>query len=89
MNFRLLLLLVIITGCCEQHAVVKTEHIADYNVSTLFIKDNCTVYRFVDDGRYRYFTDCTDVTFDHLEHHGKTTEEVSETNTTRHHKEYK
>ena len=32
----------------------------DFHVNLLFTKDNCDVYRFFDQGRSHYFTNCTE-----------------------------
>ena len=40
-----------------QH-VTTTESSDDFEVVKLFKMQDCTIYRFLDSGHYRYFTDC-------------------------------
>ena len=45
-----------IAGC--EKSAQSVQKIGSFDVETLFVKDGCTVYRFKDDGRLRYFTNC-------------------------------
>jgi hypothetical protein len=49
--------LMLLTGCAKQAERVDQVNM-EFNVDTLFTKDGCTVYRFYDEGRGRYFTNC-------------------------------
>ena len=60
---------------------VGTEN-TNFSVTLLFTVDSCKVYRFYDDGYYRYFVTCNGQTiFDHTTSTGKTiihhSEEIS------------
>lgn len=46
-----------IMGCAKDPETTQQVN-AQFKVDTLFTKDGCTVYRFFDEGRYRYFTNC-------------------------------
>lgn len=52
-----LLLLTALAGC-QGEAESTTRAGSDFNVDRLFKVDGCTVYRFQDGGRARYFTNC-------------------------------
>jgi len=52
-----LLLLATLAGC-QGEAESTTRAGADFKVDRLFQVDGCTVYRFHDGGRPRYFTNC-------------------------------
>lgn len=48
-----------ITGCDQRkQAETSTKAGTEFVVDKLFTVDNCTVYRFLDGGRLRYFTNC-------------------------------
>lgn len=55
---KLILALLILTSC--QREGIKTEQTnnKEFDVTLLFEKDGCKVYRFYDGGYYRYFTTC-------------------------------
>ncbi len=53
-----LLLLATLAGC-QGEAESTTRAGADFKVDRLFNVDGCTVYRFHDGGRARYFTNCS------------------------------
>lgn len=58
MKAALLIIALLCSGCAKQ--AETTERVGvDFEVSTLFTKDGCTVYRFSDGGYNRYFTNCT------------------------------
>lgn len=53
------------TSCYTNKPLVRTQaqNNTTYEVDYLFEHDGCKVYRFQDDGRYVYYTNCTgDVT---------------------------
>ncbi|QNJ57392.1 DUF4884 domain-containing protein [Pseudomonas phage Dolphis] len=43
---------------CQKQAESTTQVGHEFKVDTLFTVDGCTVYRFVDGVRPRYFTNC-------------------------------
>lgn len=45
-----------ISACAERNPQVKIK--SDYQLKELFEHDGCKVYRFSDNGRYRYYTKC-------------------------------
>lgn len=50
---------VMLTGCekaAEAEVIAGAEN--DFRVSRLFTVDGCTAYRFYDNGRAIYYTDC-------------------------------
>jgi hypothetical protein len=49
-----------LAGCMESKPAAETSQTnnAAIQVDTLFTKDGCTVYRFEDAGRSRYFVRC-------------------------------
>lgn len=51
-------LLLTLAGCERIEAESTTTVGNGAQVSKLFTVDGCTVYRFVDDSHYRYFTNC-------------------------------
>lgn len=63
----LILLLAVVTmfilglsSCVSKKPIsIHESNNKDYGVSYLFEHDGCKVYRFVDDGNYVYFTNCT------------------------------
>lgn len=44
---------------CDKQAETSTRAGAEFVVDKLFTHEGCTVYRFVDGGRNRYFTNCS------------------------------
>ncbi len=56
-RLALCLLLAALAGC-QGEAESTTRAGSDFNVDRLFKVDGCTVYRFQDGGRARYFTNC-------------------------------
>jgi hypothetical protein len=54
---QILILAALLAGCAKDPEATQQVN-AQFKVDTLFTKDGCTVYRFSDDGRYRYFTNC-------------------------------
>lgn len=47
-----------ISGCERAQPESTTTTTYGTQVAKLFTVDDCTVYRFMDDGRFRYFTNC-------------------------------
>jgi len=48
---------VALSGCVKQPNGPTTQH-GNFQVSTLFTQDGCTVYRFYDGGNMHYFANC-------------------------------
>lgn len=57
-----LLLLATLTGCREPEKPAATVAAGDYQVDKLFTVEGCTVYRFLDSGGNKYFTNCSGTT---------------------------
>ncbi len=57
MKHAILLLACFLAGCGNEPEQVDVAG-NGYSVERLFTQDGCTVYRFRDGGRYRYFTNC-------------------------------
>lgn len=56
---RMMVLGLILIGCSKSIPPIKIiETQNKIKVSVLFTVDGCSVYRFEDSGRYRYFTNC-------------------------------
>lgn len=53
-----LIALLVVAGCQKQ-AESTTRAGLEFQVDKLFTVDGCTVYRFQDGGRSRYFTNCS------------------------------
>jgi len=49
---------ILFISACAKAPTGTTTPIGEFRVEKLFVIDDCTVYRFLDDGRYRYFTKC-------------------------------
>ena len=56
-----LALTAMLTGCYHS-AEVETQVGDGFNVQELFTHKGCTVFRFKDGGRHRYYTNCTGAT---------------------------
>jgi hypothetical protein len=52
------LLFAILCACAKDPIRTNSTNNPDIAVSLLFEHDGCKVYRFVDEGTYRYFTNC-------------------------------
>lgn len=52
------LALLALAGCRQVEPEATQGAGNGYRVSRLFTHEGCTVYRFTDDARYRYFTRC-------------------------------
>nr|NLU60008.1 DUF4884 domain-containing protein [Pseudomonas sp. BIGb0427] len=57
-----LLLLATLAGCREPDKPAATVVAGTYKVDKLFTVDGCTVYRFLDGGGNKYFTNCSGTT---------------------------
>ncbi|CAK9889161.1 DUF4884 domain-containing protein [Pseudomonas fluorescens] len=57
-----LLLLATLAGCREPDKPAATVVAGTYKVDKLFTVDGCTVYRFLDSGSNKYFTNCSGTT---------------------------
>jgi len=58
----ILFLVVLLSWSCGTHIPIskmKPENNQTYEVEYLFEHEGCKVYRFRDDGRFVYFTNCT------------------------------
>ncbi|MBD8348103.1 DUF4884 domain-containing protein [Dysgonomonas sp. HGC4] len=58
LSFATLLLNLSSCGTGEPLVRTKTQNNSTYKVDYLFEHDGCKVYRFEDDGKYVYFTNC-------------------------------
>ena len=57
----ILLITLFLISCTKEGTKVSVENaLSDFHVNLLFTKDGCDVYRFFDEGRYHYFTNCTE-----------------------------
>ena len=55
---KLILALLILSGCVREGIRKEITNNAEFELTLLFEKDGCKVYRFYDGGYYRYFTNC-------------------------------
>lgn len=62
-----LALLAALTGCNEKAAEASSAAGVEFRVDRLFKHDGCTVYRFDDGGRSRYFAKCEGAATSHME----------------------
>ena len=63
MKYIIMILALVLIGCTKEGTPTEVTSAVDkFEVTLLFKKDNCSVYRFYDgnDGRAHYFTDCTE-----------------------------
>lgn len=71
-----LILLMLLVGCevADPIEIHRTDN-AQVPVSLLFTHEGCKIYRFGDDGQYRYFVKCSNgdasTSSDHIENCGK------------------
>lgn len=49
----------LISGCTKKAEEVSAVGAGSIEVARLFTHDGCTVYRFYDAGRHRYFSKCS------------------------------
>ncbi len=78
--FRVLILLVFlfIVGC-EPNRSIEVVQKGDFKVEFLFEQDSCKVYRFLDGGRYIYWSNCSGrLSSDYTESHGKTARTINQ-----------
>lgn len=60
-------------SCKEDPIRVDSTNNSNIRVEFLFEKDGCKVYRFLDGGRYVYYTDCVGkLQYEQTTHNGKT-----------------
>lgn len=79
MKYLLIVLcMFLLSGCDESKKPVETKQAGDYSVAKLFEHDGCKVYRFYDEGRERYFTNCTETMTEQSYKSGKTTRYYSD-----------
>lgn len=57
-QIALIAMLVLATGCYKDPERTEIKGVGGFQVATLFTHDGCTVYRFSDGGRGRYFVKC-------------------------------
>ena len=58
-RFAALVVLALLAGCDDGPAPELSQPVGHgYQVERLFTHEGCAVYRFLDVGRYRYFTNC-------------------------------
>lgn len=78
-NMRYIMIFMIaiflLLGCDKiEPEEVKSSSNASYKVERLFVVDGVTVYRFLDNGRYIYFTNRPgEARYDYRQRHGFTT----------------
>lgn len=66
MKYSLLFFLLFINSCAKKGSPQLVKESNDnFEVEKLFKKDKCSVYRFLDNGRYHYFTDCMETISDY------------------------
>lgn len=58
MKYLMMLILLIVVSCAKDPVESKRTGNNDITLDLLFKNDGCSVYRFYDAGRYRYFSDC-------------------------------
>ena len=54
----LIALLLAIASCAKEPLSEEKTDNGEIKISLLFTHDGCSMYRFRDDGEYRYFTKC-------------------------------
>jgi hypothetical protein len=68
-----ILLSVVFVGCAKPgHSVIPNDNKADFKIEYLFECDGVKMYRFCDNGRYRYFTTGNGRMTSSIAVHGKT-----------------
>lgn len=71
---KYIFVLLFLSGCVEvKKGTIEnvTGSKDDFQVSFLFKKDKCSVYRFIDAEHYHYFTDCAETMTDYNRNCGK------------------
>lgn len=67
-----ILLSVVFVGCTKPgHSVIPNDNKADFEIEYLFECDGVKMYRFYDNGHYRYFTTGNGRMTNSLDVHGK------------------
>lgn len=57
-HLLILCAIVLLAACTRQAEQVTSSSNPEVPIDTLFRKDGCTMYRFIDAGHYRYFARC-------------------------------
>lgn len=72
-KFLIIILLVSLSSCSPKKStpVIVQDAQDDFRVSKLFKYENCTLYRFMDDGNWHYFSNCGEVESNRTESCGK------------------
>jgi hypothetical protein len=58
-------------SCAKDGVSIETTNNSEFKVEELFTNKQCTVYRFQDNGRSHYYTNCTETISSHTENCGK------------------
>lgn len=71
-NLLLTWIIFLFIACAKEP--ITTEQKGEFKVEFLFEKNGCKVYRFLDSGRYIYWSDCTgNIEYNYSTHSGKNT----------------
>lgn len=64
---KYLLLTLLLSSCWSGSKAIKIDSTnnIEIQVDTLFTKDGCTIYRFIDSNRYHYYTKCGETVTTH------------------------
>jgi hypothetical protein len=68
---KILVLLIFIVACEKTPVSEAPTNNVDIPVALMFTHDGCNVYRFYDDGRNHYYTDCNGTQNTYIEPCGK------------------
>jgi hypothetical protein len=69
---KFLILILLLSSCAKKSTPVTVQDAQDdFLVSKLFKYENCTLYRFMDDGSWHYFSNCGEVESNRTESCGK------------------
>lgn len=71
---RLVFVALFSLACFRDPVSEQRTNNSNFSVEELFTHNGCTIYRFVDGGRHRYWTDCRGSVSNHYsQYNGKTT----------------
>lgn len=56
---KYLIIALLLIGCAKEPVSTSQTNNPDVAVSLLFVNEGCSVYRFYDDGRHHYYTNCS------------------------------
>lgn len=56
---KYLFLILLLVGCAKRPMATGRTDNSEFDVGKLFTHDGCTLYRFYDNGRHHYFTNCS------------------------------